>query len=95
MSNETNKIRSLKDYSWIQKENIRNLRRSNQRFLNKRCKITDEHILAIKCFIDENSNNIYSLADVKAYLDKFETLSKISKTSIAKILKTRLKITYK
>ena len=56
------------------KENIRNLSRSNRRFLNKRCKNTDEHILAIKCFIDENSNNIYSLADVKAYFDKFETL---------------------
>ena len=71
MSNEANKIRSLKDYSWIQKENIRNISRSNQRFINKRCKITDEHILVIKCFVDENSNNIYSQVDVKVYLDKF------------------------
>ena len=42
--------------------------------------------LAIKCCIDKDSNNIYSLADVGAFLDKFETLSKFSKTLIAKII---------
>ena len=56
---------------------------------------TDKHILAIKYFTTENANSKYWLADIKVHLDKFENLSKITKSFIVKLLKTNFKMSYK
>ena len=78
------------------KSNIKKKNQWNWRFLNKRKKITDELIEYICDYWNSKEGKIYTLNDIKLFIDtKYSKEEQVSTSTISKILKLKLGMSYK
>ena len=89
-------IKQLKKIVREYEVKIKAIKRNNRKYLNKKIKVNEECIEMIQNFLNLHKHKHFTLKDIKTYLEaNFKGFDKIAVQTISKVLKSKLKFTYK